>query len=141
MVKSDIGDDTVAYCPKCVCRECRRWRHARALHSAAEPKESMEKVHTPNTGTIQEQAGRFLGYQPDRFAKTLLYLADGEVVAAMVRGDREIIETKLKNHLKCVNLELAGVSDVREATGAEVGFAGPVGLKAKKIVADKEILA
>jgi len=140
MVKSDIGDDVIAVCPKCGYSANAEFAPCPRPAKAAEPLQRMEKVHTPNAGTIEELVG-FFGYGPDKFAKTLLYIADGKVVAAMVRGDREINETKLKNHLRCVSLELAGPEAVRRATGAQVGFAGPIGLKADRIIADPEITA
>ncbi len=138
MVKSDIGDDTIAICGKCGYAANAELAVCPAVAPAEAPKERMEKVHTPDAGTIEELVG-FFGYGPEKFAKTLLYIADGKVIAAMVRGDRELNETKLKNYLKCANLELAGPEDVRQATGAEVGFAGPVGLKTDRIIVDKEI--
>jgi prolyl-tRNA synthetase len=138
MIKSDIGDDTIVSCPKCGYAANAELAACPDPVLGAEEMKAREKVHTPNAGTIAELVG-FFGLTADKFAKTLLYLADGEIVAAMVRGDRELNETKLKNFLKCKNLDLAGAADVREATGAEVGFAGPIGLKAKRIVADKEV--
>jgi prolyl-tRNA synthetase len=89
-------------------------------------------------GTIEELEG-FFKTTPDKFAKTLLYNADGKIIAAMVRGDRELNETKLKNYLKCANLDLASYEDVRKATNAEVGFAGPIGIDADRLIVDKEI--
>ena len=139
MVKSDIGDDTIAYCPKCGYAANAEMAACPGVAPSTEAQEPMEKVHTPDVGTIEDLVG-FFGYGPEKFAKTLLYVADGKVVAAMVRGDRELNETKLKNYLGCLNLELAGAQDVREATGAEVGFAGPVGLKAERVIVDKEII-
>ena len=138
MIKSDIGDDTIVSCPKCGYAANAELAACPDPAAGTEAFKEVEKVHTPNAGTIAELVG-FFGLTADKFAKTLLYLADGEIIAAMVRGDREINETKLKNFLKCKNLELAGAADVREATNAEVGFAGPIGLKAKRIVADKEV--
>jgi len=138
MIKSDIGDDTIASCPKCGYAANAELAACPDPAPATEEMKPVEKVHTPNVGTIADLVG-FFGETADRFAKTLLYLADGEIIAAMVRGDREINETKLKNYLKCKSLELASISDVREATNAEVGFAGPIGLKAKRIIADKEV--
>ena len=140
MVKSDIGDDTVASCSACGYAANSEMATCPALPPCEKMAEPMEKVHTPNAGTIDELVG-FFGYNADRFAKTLLYLADGKIIAAMVRGDREINETKLKNYLGCANLDLAGSADVRQATNAEVGFAGPVGIKADRIIADQEIPA
>lgn len=63
------------------------------------------------------------------FAKTIIYKADDKYIAAMVRGDREINEVKLKNLVGCTDdLELAAPAVVRDITNAQVGFAGPVGL-------------
>jgi len=140
MVRSDIGDDTVAACAVCGYAANSELAACPKPETANEAPDALEKVHTPNAGTIEELVG-FFGYTPDKFAKTLLYLADGEVVAAMVRGDREINETKLQNFLGCANLDLASSMDVREATNAEVGFAGPMGLKVKRIIVDQEVPA
>ncbi|MGI5919254.1 MAG: proline--tRNA ligase [Christensenellales bacterium] len=140
MVKSDIGDDTIISCPTCgYAANAELAACPDPVATAEEEMKAVEKVHTPNVGTIAELVG-FFGLTAEKFAKTLLYVADGEIVAAMIRGDREINETKLKNFLKCTNLDLASPADVREATGAEVGFAGPIGLKkVKRIIADKEV--
>ncbi len=138
MVKSDIGDDRIAICGKCGYAANSELAPCPAVAPYDGAQDAMEKVHTPNAGTIEELTG-FFGYGPGRFAKTLLYIADGKIVAAMVRGDRELNETKLKNYLKCTSLELAGAEDVMAATGAVVGFAGPVGIKADRIIVDKEI--
>ena len=98
----------------------------------------MEKVHTPNAHTIEELV-KFLGMEPYNFAKTIIYKADDKYIAAMVRGDREINEVKLKNLVGCTDdLELAEPHIVRELTHAEVGFAGPIGLEIPVYV-DKEV--
>ena len=140
MIKSPIGDDKIALCPKCGYSANAELAPTPKMAPYAGSQETMEKVHTPKAGTIDELVA-FFGCGPEKFAKTLLYNADGKIVAAMVRGDRELNETKLKNYLKCVSLELAGVEEVMAATNARVGFAGPVGLKADRIVADYEILS
>ena len=80
-----------------------------------------------------------MGVPPDRIVKTLLYDADGDAVAVLLRGDRELNEIKLKNLLGAVRLELAAPGQVRSWTGSFVGFAGPVGLQVKRIVADQEL--
>ena len=140
MVKSEIGDDTIVSCTKCGYAANSELAACPDAQPSDEAEQPMEKVHTPNTGTIEELVS-FFGFGADKFAKTLLYAADGKIIAAMVRGDREINETKLKNYLKCVNLDLACAADVKDATGADVGFAGPVGIKAERIIVDKEVTA
>jgi prolyl-tRNA synthetase len=60
-------------------------------------------------------------------------------VAVLLRGDREVNEIKLQNYLGCLHLALADADTVQEITGAPVGFAGPVGLKGVRIIADGEV--
>ena len=97
----------------------------------------IEKIHTPNVHTIEELVG-FLNTTADAFAKTLIYKADGKLVAVMVRGDREVNEVKLQNLLGASELELADAESVKAVTHAEVGFAGPVGLEID-VYADREV--
>ena len=97
-----------------------------------------EKVATPGARTVEEVTS-FLKVPAHKLAKTLLYKTDGQMVAAMIRGDRQINEIKLKNALGCISLEMADAQTVERATGAAVGFAGPVGLKGIRIVADHEV--
>lgn len=137
MVKSEVGEDTIAYCS---CGFCSNIEKAECVPEAVHENDAMldmEKIYTPHSRTIEELTG-FLNTTPDNFAKTLLYNADGKIVAVMVRGDREVNETKLANYLGCVDLELASPDDVVKTTGAAVGFAGPVGLDVE-VIADNEI--
>jgi prolyl-tRNA synthetase len=99
MIKSDIGDDTIVSCPKCGYAANAELAACPDPTPGTEEMKEVNKVHTPNVGTIADLVG-FFSATADKFAKTLLYLADGEIIAAMVRGDREINETKLKNFLK-----------------------------------------
>lgn len=137
MVKSDVGEDTIAYCS---CGFCSNIEKAGCLadnEGLSATLLDMEKIYTPDSRTIEELT-QFLNTDAKSFAKTLLYNADGKIVAVMVRGDREVNETKLVNHLGAINLELASPDEVVETTGAAVGFAGPVGLKVDVLV-DNEV--
>lgn len=129
MAKSPVGEDGIAYCDD--CGYAANYEKAECVASAKPVIEGdfdMEKIHTPNAHTIEELT-EFLGVEPYNFAKTILYKADDKYIAAMVRGDREINEVKLKNLVGCTDdLELAEPAVVKELTHAEVGFAGPVGL-------------
>jgi len=72
----------------------------------------------------------------DRFIKTLVFADDsGKAIVALVRGDHQISEAKLKIALGAQWIALADADTVQRTTGASVGFAGPVGLDAM-IVAD-----
>src|SRR5262249_12854269 len=79
------------------------------------------------------------GMPPDRFIKTLLYrTANGRVIAVLVRGDHDASETKVQGAVGGEAVTLADEAEVERATGAAVGFAGPVGL-AIPILADASL--
>lgn len=129
MVKSDTGEAVIAFCPHC--------GYAANDEKAACVPEVMEKeapkplskIHTPKVGTIEELV-EFLHTDSKHFAKTLIYSAADKTVAVMVRGDREVNETKLANLLGVneQDLTLAEAEVVSAVTNARVGFAGPIGL-------------
>ncbi|UCC43194.1 MAG: proline--tRNA ligase [Candidatus Zixiibacteriota bacterium] len=97
--------------------------------------QDMETVDTPGAATIEEVTA-FLKVDATRLVKTLLYMADDKPMAAMVRGDRDVNEIKLKNALGCVDLEMATPEQILRYTGAPVGFTGPVGLEDMTIIVD-----
>ncbi|MBE7015795.1 MAG: proline--tRNA ligase [Ruminococcaceae bacterium] len=129
MVKSPVGEDGIAYCD--ACGYAANYEKAACIPQDADFEDgdlALEKILTPNAHTIEELV-EFLGTKPHVFAKTIIYKADDKYIAAMVRGDREVNEVKLKNLVGCTDdLELAAPSVVRELTNAQVGFAGPIGL-------------
>ena len=96
-----------------------------------------EKVHTPNAKTIEEVSS-YLKQDVQKFVKTLIYRVDDQYVATCVLGDRDVNETKLAKLYKANEVELADFAHVEEITGADVGFAGPIGLDID-IVVDKHI--
>lgn len=139
MVKSPVGEDGIAYCD--ACGYAANYEKAECIPQekpSPEGELDMEKIHTPNVHTIDELVS-FMNAEAHNFAKTIIYKADDKYVAAMVRGDREVNEIKLKNLVGCTDdLELAEPFVVRQLTNAEVGFAGPVGLDIP-VYADKEV--
>lgn len=102
------------------------------------PAEDMVLAETPNSRTIEEVV-EFFNKDVKNFVKTLIYNVDGKAVAVMVRGDRDVNETKLRKLLGATEVNLAEPEMVREATGADIGFAGPVGIKCP-IYADHEVM-
>jgi prolyl-tRNA synthetase len=143
MVKSEIGEAVIAYCDECGYAandekaECIPEPCCLNCPGACTGPLPIEKVETPDVRTIEELM-EFFNCSPAEFAKTLIYRADDKYIAAMVRGDREINETKLQNYLGCVELELADAEAVKRITNAEVGFAGPMGLDID-IIIDLEV--
>ncbi len=72
---------------------------------------------------------KFLGIAPEHTTKTMLFENEkGEVIAAAVRGGYDVHEDKLRDVLGCTSLKLATAETVKRVTGAEVGYAGPIGL-------------
>ncbi len=139
MVKSEVGEDGICYCDGCGYAA----NEEKAVCVAPEQDPAgmlpVEKIHTPGVKTIEELMG-FMNADPSAFVKTILYNIDGQIVAAMVRGDRDINETKLGNLYDATEMDLASFADVEEITGAKVGFAGPVGLKKKiDVIVDLEV--
>lgn len=139
MVKSEIGEDEVAFCSE--CDYAANVEKAPCTPEKAEKEElkELEKIETPHAKTIDDLV-KFFNTDSKKFAKTIIYKSDDKVVAVMVRGDREVNETKVKNAVGApVEFELADEKTVKSATGAVVGFAGPIGIKADYLFVDNEV--
>ncbi len=139
IVTTDGGEEVIFFCEN--CDYAANIEKADSISTSKVETESpklLEKVPTPGAATVEEVTA-FLKLPAQRLVKTLLYVADGDPVAALIRGDRQINEIKLKNHLKCNELEMADAATVERLTNAPVGFAGPIGLKGVRIIADPEV--
>ena len=139
MVKSEVGEDTIAHCPLCNYSANVEKAECILIPQEKEEPKQIEKIHTPNVKTIEELVA-FLNADSKKFVKTLIYTAGDKTVAVMVRGDREVNEVKLANHLgvSADDLMMAAPEIVKEVTGAMVGFAGPIGIKAP-VIMDREV--
>ena len=139
MVLAHTGEDLIAACPACDYAANVEKASFKAApqcfgEMAARP---LIQVPTPGAHTI-EQVAQMLQKTANAIAKTLIYLADGQPIAAMVRGDRELNEIKLKNLLNAADLVLAAPNAILEITGGPVGFSGPLGLDLP-VYADPEV--
>jgi prolyl-tRNA synthetase len=140
MVMADSGEDAVCFCTACdYAANLEKAEISRPAGAAAETAAlPAEEVHTPGVRTIEEVCG-FLNIAPETVIKTLVFSADGNAVAVLIRGDHEVNEAKVRNYLGCESLELADDSLIRKATGAPRGFAGAVGIRAR-VIADYSLL-
>ncbi len=141
MVPSEAGEDVIAVCRK--CKYAASTQVAACRSAVSGPKGTIKnlpiaEVETPDIRTI-EKVSELLKVEPVKLMKTLLYKADGKMVALLLRGDFEANETKLKNYLKCSLLELADEKAIETVTGAPAGFSGPVSLHKVRIVADNSV--
>jgi prolyl-tRNA synthetase len=144
MVISEYGEDKIAICNNCgysasLESAVSAGNFPEPLKSCRQPK--MTKLATPDKKTIEEVSG-YLKIDAESFAKTIIYESEIGFIAAMVRGDREINEHKLKKIAEVKELNLAKEKDIENITCAPCGFAGPFGLQnIKLIIIDEEIQA
>ncbi len=125
---TDVGEDILVLCDRCdYASNIEVSACVDEEETAQEEQKSVEKVHTPNAGTIEEVSA-FLNEKPEKFVKTLIYKADDKFYACLVQGNKEINEVKLQKLLKANEVALAEAEDVIKITNANVGFAGPIGL-------------
>lgn len=130
MALSDIGESEIVYCDSCGYAADVEKATDQLIELPKEKELDLEEVETPNQRTIEEIT-KFLGIDAKKTAKTLIYhdYANEKLVAAVVRGDREVNEIKLVNVLNSNEnyLELATDEEIR-SIGSYHGFVGPVGL-------------
>lgn len=138
MVSSEVGEEILLLCDGCSYRANQERAEYKRPSSLTEDVLPIEEVPTPDIKTIDDLAA-FFKLPASRFLKSIIYSADGVPVMAVVPGDREINEVKLKNFLKAVSLELASDAVVQQVTGAPVGFAGPVNTGGVRMVFDLSI--
>ncbi|HUP00264.1 MAG TPA: proline--tRNA ligase [Gemmatimonadota bacterium] len=137
MVLAETGESAVLTCTGCgYAAAGERAEAAVSRRTPDHESRPLETVDTPGKTTVEEVAA-LLGRPTNRFVKTLLFEKDGGTIAVLVRGDREVNETKLARALGTNRLRMADADHVRRVTGAEVGYAGPHGLPSDvRIVAD-----
>ena len=140
MVESRYGEDHVIRCKKCSSLS------SLDIASRAKPQEKArtsnilpaEIFNTPDSRTIDEITSKFR-IPPEKMVKTLLYVGDGKLIAALITGESELNEGKLRRLAKVKMLRMASSDEIQKATGAPVGFSGPVGLKGVSIYADWDV--
>ncbi len=134
MAPSSAGEDEVALCPSCGYAanvELARSEPARPQF----PAPGIKEIATPGARTIEE-VSKFLTLTPDLLVKSLLVMTKQGPVLAMVRGDQDLLEAKLARIVG--SNRLADPGEVKEITGAEAGFTGPLGLDIR-MIADESL--
>lgn len=144
MVTADTGEDALLTCPNCgyganVERADSRLPDG---ESGGDPVE-MHLDETPGITSV-EALTEFCELPASRMIKTVLFEATyadrSETVAVLIRGDQDVQTVKVTNALGCLDLEVASDEAVRAATGAEPGYAGPVGIgEDVTVLADRSV--
>jgi len=147
MVPSHIGEEEIVQCPSCGYVANMEKAVSKINELSYKDCGNMELYHTPNIKTIDDLS-HFLKKGHEYLIKTMVYkvISEGEdekdenqYVMALVRGDLNINETKLKNYLRAVELEPADEREIEEKIGIPPGFMSPVGLKGIRVVADESV--
>ena len=145
MALADYGEALIVYCDACGYAANVEKATNRLAPPVEEPPRPLEKRPTPGVRTIAQLA-EAEGIPPARQIKILFYWAiyegrEPQLVAALVRGDRELNEVKLKNAMGALAVRMADRAEVLEVAGVPTGSAGPVGLEGVPVLADEEVMA
>jgi len=138
MALSQAGEDEVALCGNC--------GYAANLELATStprlapsPDWKFEEVTTPNSRTIEEVCA-YLGIDPRLTIKSLLLMGNDGPILALVRGDQTLHEKKFRRLVG--DFRPAHREEVKELTGVEAGFLGPVGIPSRRsipLIADSSL--
>jgi prolyl-tRNA synthetase len=141
MVESNAGEDVVAQCESCGYAANLEKAASRPRPPAAPDPEGdrdPEEFHTPGQKTIAELSA-FTGLPETSQMKSLVMVADGKPLLAMLRGDHSLSETKFAAVAGAVEIRPAHPEEIREWFGAEAGSLGPVGVRNMRVIADQAL--
>ena len=139
VVVADSGEDAVGFCDSCDYASNLEKAEVRPPEPSTAPEniEPLTEAPTPGKKSVAEVT-EFLSIPPKKIVKTIVFESENGLVAGLVRGDRQINVTKLKNLVDCSELEPASEDKVASKTGIPCGFVGPVGLN-MAVYADLEV--
>ncbi|MCX6150634.1 MAG: proline--tRNA ligase [Ignavibacteriales bacterium] len=134
MVKSEAGEDTVAYCESCGYAANVEVANSK-VDAAPRYSESkrVEDIYTPNVKSIDELCA-FLKIDETQCAKSRVYIHNEKPVLVLMLGNDEVNETKLTAILGGT-VRPAHPEELKEITGADAGSIGPIEFK-HQIIAD-----
>jgi prolyl-tRNA synthetase len=141
MVASEAGEDLVVKCDSCgYTANMEKATSVAAAPAEADPQGEFtpEEFPTPGRKTITEVAA-FTGLPETSQMKSLVMVAGGKPVLALLRGDHQLSETKFASALGVKDIRPAHPEEIREWFGADPGSLGPVGVKTLRVVADQTL--
>jgi len=143
LTRTDSGENDVLFCDTCDYAANSNRAESKMLPAQTDGKfNKAEEIDTPNVKSIEDLT-KFFNIEPSAICKTLVYAADTRYILAIIRGDKAIEETKLKNAVNANEIRIAGDEEVRELmekngfnTGS--GFIGPKNINVQ-IIGDNSI--
>jgi prolyl-tRNA synthetase len=139
MVPSTVGEEFIVRCGNCGYVANREKASAGSNPGVYNDSGDLEMVETPDIKTI-EALSEFLLLPSENLIKTLVFkTSENKLIVALIRGDLDINETKLKNHLGVPEIEPASYAEALEGLGVPLGFAGPIGLGDVTVLADLSV--
>jgi prolyl-tRNA synthetase len=140
MVRTDAGEDDVAACPACRYAANTETATSRLPAEADQPwGGAPERFATPGVVTIEALQRQPYGVGARRQLKTLVYLADGKPVVAVVRGDQELNEAKLQTATGAVEVRPAHPEEIPPLMGAQAGSLGAVAFTRAPVLVDRSL--
>jgi len=128
-VLAKSGEDPILTCTQCDYAANVEKAALRSSQIVASPESGrFKKISTPNLTTVEEVAP-FLKVGPQQVAKILVFETEKGPIAALLRGDHELVEAKLQFISGVSRLEKAGKNTIEQELKSAVGFTGPLGLK------------
>jgi len=135
---ANTGESNILYCDCGYAGNDERVPYVREVVYENEEEKPIEKVYTPNVRTVEDVAN-FLNVPVRKIVKTLIYKGRNGYYMALVPGDRELNEEKLKAFVNDQSLTFATPDEIFRDFGVPIGFLGPVGVKGIKIIADNQV--
>ena len=135
MVLTDtaVGENDVFYCE--TCDYSANSNHAISILPIQETDGGFKEekvVDTPNVKTIEDLA-KFFNIETNCILKAVAYIYDSKPAIAMIRGDKEIEETKLMNALNALEIRPMTEFEVEELLGTVAGFISHKGIDTTKV--------
>lgn len=134
---TEIGEDTLVMCDKCSYGSNIEVAEVVPLKFDKEEEKEIEKIATPGAKTIDDII-HLLKVDINKTVKTLVYNVDGEIIVCVIKGDRELNDTKLGKLLKAKSIAMATEEELKTITDGSFGSLGPVNMNAKVII-DNEV--
>ncbi|MFA3784217.1 proline--tRNA ligase [Melioribacteraceae bacterium 4301-Me] len=137
MVKSEAGEDTVAYCENCGYAANVEVAQSNVQSvKRNEKSEPLKEIYTPNVKSIDELCN-FLKIKEEQCAKSRIYINEGNPILVLMLGNDEVNESKLQL-ITGSAVRPAHPDELKEIAGADAGSIGPVGFK-YRIIADNRL--